>query len=282
MKSFRICIQNIRKWTSNSRIWMSLVLAMLFVYLYTKGLWSVCDYLQEDMSPWIFPFLLTYRYMNIIFMFPVVFIFCDAPFIDANQPYVMLRTKRSIWSIGQVLYIMLGSFAYVLVLFLSTIIVNIGHLTWNPSWGNVLGLAGTSNILEILRVNYSTVKLPGKVIQHFTPLQAIFFSALLMWLSFVFIGLIIYVFNVVTNTTVVGVVIASFFILFTSLADLDIRLVKFSPISWNNLANIDVGGISNYPTIDFVLGFYIITNIVLAVIAVLVGKRQNVEVHMVT
>lgn len=261
---------------------MSLMLAVLFVYLYTRGLWSVCDYLQEDMSPWLFPFLLAYRYMNIIFMFPIVFIFCDAPFIDANQPYVMLRTKRSIWSIGQVMYIMLGSFAYVVVLFLSTIIVNIGHLTWDTSWGNVLGLAGTTNILTVLGENYDTIRFIPKVILYFTPMQAMFFSALLMWLSFVFTGFVIYVFNVLTNTNIVGVVIASFFVLFTSLADGNPLLTWFSPISWNNLGNIDIGGTSSYPTIDFVLMMYIIMNIVLAVIAVLVGKRQNVEVHMVT
>ena len=85
MKSFRICIQNIRKWNSNPRIWMTFILALLFSYLYTKGLSVACEYVEEDMSPWLYPFLFTYRYMKIIFMFPVVFIFCDAPFIDENQ-----------------------------------------------------------------------------------------------------------------------------------------------------------------------------------------------------
>lgn len=37
-----------------------------------------------------------------------------------------------------------------------------------------------------------TVKVLGIVIKYFTPVQAMFFSALLMWLSFVLTGLIIY------------------------------------------------------------------------------------------
>ena len=80
----------------------------------------------------------------------------------------------------------------------------------------------------------------------------------------------------------IDVVSVSFFVLLISLADLNLTLIWLLPISWNNLANIDAAGISNYLTIDFVCIMYITMNIVLVIIAVLVGKRQNVEVHMVT
>ncbi len=52
-------------------------------------------------------------------------------------------------------------------------------------------------------------------------------------------------------------------------------------MSWNSLNNIDIGGTTQYPTIDFVLGFYIISIIILSIIAVMVGKKQNVEVSIV-
>ncbi len=80
----------------------------------------------------------------------------------------------------------------------------------------------------------------------------------------------------------IDVVIVSFFVLLISLADLNLTFIWLLPIRWNNLANIDAAGISNYLTIDFVCIMYITMNIVLVIIAVLVGKRQNVEVHMVT
>lgn len=40
-----------------------------------KGLWGICSYVGEPMSPWIFPFLFIFRYMKIEFMIPLVFIF---------------------------------------------------------------------------------------------------------------------------------------------------------------------------------------------------------------
>lgn len=280
MKSFRICIQNIRKWNSNPRIWMTFILALLFSYLYTKGLSVACEYVEEDMSPWLYPFLFTYRYMKIIFMFPVVFIFCDAPFIDENQPYVMLRTRRITWSIGQVMYIYAGSFLYMLFLVLSSVIVNIGHIKMTASWGEVLGLCGSTNILSQAGVNYGTVKVMGSIIKYFTPLQAMFFSCLLTWMGFVITGLVIYAFNVITNTRYVGVAIASFLILLTAVVDGNGKMTWYSPISWNSLNNIDVGGMSSYPDIDYVMGMYMLLIIILTILSVIAGKRQSVEVRM--
>lgn len=121
-----------------------------------------------------------YNRVKPVFMIPLVFIFCDAPFVDSNQMYVMLRTDRMTWGIGQVLYIFAGSFFYMLVLMMSTIVLNIGHIKWDNTWGNVLGLAGTSTVQTVLGHATDTVKVLGIVIKYFTPVQAMFFSALLM------------------------------------------------------------------------------------------------------
>ncbi len=286
MKSFRICIQNIRKWTSNSRIWMLFFAALLFVYTYTKGIRQVADVMDSPISIWIYPFLFTYRYIKIIFMALLIFIFCDAPFIDTNQPYVMLRTKRSVWSIGQILYIMIGSFLYELFLIVSTIIVNIGNLEFTMEWGKVLGAMGTTSVASKAGVIYTTVNINRQIITCFTPLQAMFFSMLVTWLSFVFIGLVIYVVNVVTRTKIAGAVTAAGLVIFTAVADVaafdgNKAVTWFSPMSWNSLNNIDIGGVTQYPTIDFVLGFYIVSIVILSIIAVVVGKKQNVEVSIV-
>lgn len=280
MKSFRICMQNIRKWNSNPRIWMTFILALLFAYMYTKGMSVACDYVGDDMSPWLYPFLFTYRYMKIIFMFPIVFIFCDAPFIDENQPYVMLRTKRITWSIGQVLYIYIGSFIYMLFLAIAPLIVNIGHVRWMASWGEVIGMCGSTNLLQAAGVNYSTIQILGKIIKYYTPFQAMLFSCLLTWMSFVIIGLVIYGFNVVSNTRYVGVGTAAFLILLTAVVDGKPKWTYYSPMSWNSLNNIDIGGLTSYPSIDYIMGLYLILIVVLTILSVVAGKRQCIEVKM--
>lgn len=122
-----------------------------------------------------------------------------------------------------------------------------------------------------------TVKVLGIVIKYFTPVQAMFFSALLMWLSFVLTGLIIYVFNIITGTKFIGVCVASFFIIFTAVADGKSMITRVSPMSWNSLNNIDIGGMTEYPGIVYVLTLYIVMIVVLSVIAVAAGRKISIN-----
>ena len=200
MKAVRICMQNIRKWVGNRRVLMCIAMTRLLVYSYTKDLSVLCNYMGQKMNPWIFPFLFAFRYMRIVFMIPVVFIFCDAPFVDTNQTYIMLRTKRNIWSMGQILYIIVSSFLYTLFHLLLTIIFNIQYMQWGTTWGDVLGNAGTSGIMVNLNIRYTTVGISASIIRYFTPAQAMFFSFILMWLSFIFIGMLIYAINILTKS----------------------------------------------------------------------------------
>lgn len=189
MKWCRICIQNIRKWGSNSRIKMSLFLSVLFVYIYTEGLGTLSDYVGVKVNPWIFPFLFTYRYMKIVYLLLLIAIFCDAPFVDKNQVYVMLRTKRTTWCIGQIMYIIVSSFIFTLWLLIISILINIRYMQWGTGWGNVLGAAGTTSAMNLLEIKNSTVLVSGIVIKYYKPQQAVFFSFLLMWLSFILVDL---------------------------------------------------------------------------------------------
>ena len=56
MKSFRICMQNIRKWGSNSRIKMCLIMSFLFVYSYISGMWKIFAAVSEVIAMYpVFP-----------------------------------------------------------------------------------------------------------------------------------------------------------------------------------------------------------------------------------
>lgn len=275
MKSIRICIQNLRKWIGNSRISVAFIIVFLFTLIYTKGLWMVGDALGEKLSIYIFPFLTTYRYMKIIYLFPLLLVFCDAPFIDANQQFVMARTGRKIWGIGQMLYIICASFLYTLFMALSSIVVNIGHIRWDVSWGKALLVAGTTNICSQLGINYDTVKVSDIIVKYYTPAQAMFFSFLLLWMICVILGLIIFDLNIIFKSNVVGVFAAGLLILVTSLVDGNPLATWYSPVSWCSLNNIDVARMTSYPTIDYVLGIYMIMLVVLLIMGFFLSKSKR-------
>ena len=279
MKAVRICMQNIRKWVGNRRILMCIAMTTLLVYSYTKDLSVLCNYMGQKMNPWIFPFLFAFRYMRIVFMIPVMFIFCDAPFVDTNQTYIMLRTKRNIWSMGQILYIIVSSFLYTLFHLLLTIIFNIQYMQWGTTWGDVLGNAGTSGIMVNLNIRYTTVGISASIIRYFTPAQAMFFSFILMWLSFIFIGMLIYAINILTKSKGISIIVTGFLILLNAVVEGKPYWCKFSPLSWNYIGCIDVGGRTQYPTITYVLCMYILMIVIFGIIAVAAGNRREVVVY---
>lgn len=276
MKSFRICIQDIRKWGSNNRIKMCLVMSVLFVYTYTQGLGTLAVYVGEEVNPWIYPFLFTFRYMKIMYLVLLISIFCDAPFVDNNQVYVMLRTKRTTWCIGQIMYIVAASVIFSIWLLISSVLINIGHMQWGKDWGQVLGAAGTTSALNVLGIKNSTVSVSSIVIRYYEPYQAMIITFLIMVLSFIVIGLTVYVFNVLTKTKIAGVLIAGFFVMFTAVVDDSPKLTWFSPMSWNSLDKIDVAGTTMYPTIGYVLIMYVVIIAVLSAAALLLCRRQEI------
>ncbi len=257
MKSIRICVQNLRKWLGNSRIYIAFVIVFLFTLIYTKGLWLVADNFGEKLSIYIFPFLTTYRYMKIIYLFPLLLLFCDAPFVDANQQFVMIRSSRLSWGIGQMLYIICGSFFYALFMLLSSIVVNIGHIQMGASWGKSLILAGTTNICSVLGIQYDTVQISSIIVKYYTPAQAMLWSFLFLWMICIILGLIIYDFNILFQSNIVGLFAAGFLILFTAVVDGIQQWIWYSPVSWSSLNNIDVAKTTSLPGIYFVLFVYI-------------------------
>lgn len=275
MKSIRICIQNMRKWIGNSRIIVSLIVILLFTYLYTKGLWKISDYTGEKLSPYIFPFLTTYRYMKILYLFPVIMIFSDAPFIDSNQQFVMVRSGRLSWGIGQMLYIVVGSFCYTMFMLLSSIIVNIGHIQLDTSWGKGLILAATTNLTSALGIQYDTVKVTGSIVRYYTPAQAMLWSFVFLWMICTILGLIIYDLNILFKSNAVGVLVTGFMVFFTAIVDEVQQFMWFSPVTWSSLNNIEVAKTTSLPSFYFVLYMYSGAIVILFIMGALLSRSRR-------
>lgn len=114
---FSICAQNFRKWAADYRMWVIAVLLIVMTFLFADDVHKNAAALGSDTSVWIFPFLYLSRYMKLVFTLPVVLMFCNAPFTDKNQTFVMMRTSRVKWLCGQILYVFLASAVYYLFIF---------------------------------------------------------------------------------------------------------------------------------------------------------------------
>lgn len=279
MKAFkavlRVSAYSFRKLLTNYRLWLAVLMLLILTHIYTKDYGLFCDTVDMKLSPWIFPFLYNAKYLKILFFAPLLLLFCDAPFIDNSQPYVICRSGRVIWSIGQLLYIVILSALYFIFLFLISCLFVSNHIEFSLEWGRVL------NTLASTGAGYATGLMPhisSRIMFYFTPLQATWFTFLLSWLSGIFLGLIIYAVNSLTGGRSLGIILASSFVVLDSAAGMYHSTAYLSPVSWSNLDYIDIGGLSAYPSITYIFCAFAVILIVLIAISIVANKKQTISV----
>lgn len=272
-----ICSQNLRKWASDYRMWTIAALLVIMVQIYVDDMQKVAELLGTKVSMWIFPFLYVQYHTKVIFTLPVVLMFCNAPFTDKNQVFVYTRTSRAKWLWGQVLYIFIASALYYLFILFLTFISTIFIAEPSLEWGKTLNMVAYSNVAG--RVETVFLIVPGRVLEFFTPVQATFFTFLTSWLSAAMLGLIVFFFNLMTGTRFIGIITSSVFVVWTVLVDMGgwISYMRFSPISWNTLNNIDVGKTTPYPSFTYCMCVYAGVLVVLTVGILLFGRKKNLD-----
>ncbi len=270
-----VCLQNFRKWSSNYRVWIIAILLIILTHSFTKEIVDFGKDIDINVSPWMFPFLFTQKFIKLLFFFPLLLLFSDAPFIDENQPYIIARSGRIPWSIGQIGYIFIASAVYFIFLLLLSIGLNLFNIQFTMEWGKVLGTLANTNAAEV--VNLKTF-IPSDVLHYFSPIQALWFSLLLSWLTGVFLGLIIYVINSFSNTRVFGILTASFLLVLDATVTNRYYLYRFSPVSWSNLARIDINGTTPMPSITYIYISFALLIGIMIISAIVINRKQTINV----
>lgn len=272
---FNISLHNFRKWSTDYRIWTIGIIMILIVHENIRNLADIGTQLGVKSTLWFYPFLYCQYHMKLIFTLPLIMIYCNAPFVDSNTTFIIIRTKKCIWTAGQVLYIILSSAVYFIFVFLCTIIISLPYAEFTFEWGKLLNTLAYSNVSSSMGYNF--INVTGYVITYFTPIQAVWFTFLLSWLSGILLGLIIYCFNIMTNTKYVGIGISGFIAIFSCFVAVfgGYKLLPYSPVSWSTLNNIDIGGYTRNPSFYYCVTIYIVISLVLATLCCLKNKNIN-------
>lgn len=277
-QSFRICLHNFRKWTTDYRIWILGILLLILVHENTRNLSDISANLGIKSTLWSFPFLYAQYHMKLIFTLPLLILFCNAPYADKNTLLVLARSGRGAWIAGQLLYIVISSAVYYLFLFLCTVLLALPSAEWTAEWGKLIYTLAYTDAAGA--AGHHFIQVSGFVITYFTPLQAVWFTFLLSWLSAVMLGLIVCGFNVLTNTKYIGCAASGIVIVFSCFVSVfgGDRLLPYSPVSWNTLNQIDVGGFTDSPSFYYCIGVYLVILTGLIIVNALGGRRFNIDI----
>lgn len=270
-----VCQNHLRQWATNYRVWCVAVLLLVILHINTKELRDFVMVTDTKISPYLLPFFFTQSYNRLLFLIPLVFLFCDAPFIDISQPYHVIRAGKRAWCAGQMLYIAVTSALYFLFLAVSSVVVNLPYISFETDWGFAVNtLCKTSAGADF------GVKLffPASIPQYFSPFQAMWFSFLLLTISGIFLGLLILCLNIYSESRAVGAIAACAFLLFDAVTIEQNALRWFSPVSWNDIATVAIGDVTYLPGFTYIIIGYTLLISFLITCSVIRIRKRNIQV----
>lgn len=237
-----------------------LVVCLMFFYIrgIVLPLSVFSEAVQEPITPWTFAILMNDNlFPFVITVFYIIWV-CDAPFFTPMHLYIVGRCGKRIWMTGEILFLCLNSALYTAVSFLLMIFCSFPHFGSTRSWGKVLGtLAFTDAAGEYVM----PFEINASVLNRFTPQQALFYTFLFMWGFFLFMGLLIFLFNWLTGQfvgTAVAFLLSALDVTITNM--LSVRWRMISPVSMMRISTL-FGGFS--PSLKYVLIFLITGNLII-------------------
>jgi hypothetical protein len=280
MRSLRIiwcsCNQNFRKWVLNPRLYMIVLLLIAFFHMVITPYVHFSELVKVPIGVWLFPHITDNLYVRMMLLLGIVLLFCDAPFIDETQPYVIARAGRQRWLAGQVLYVMIGAAVYFLFAIAASIIYLLPNINFGSGWGKVL-----STLAQTDAGSQYNAQVSNTILSTYTPIGAMIWSFLLAWLVGVFLGLLILALNMYFKRSV-GVVVATLLVFSTGISYFFGGLLGgvyyFFPTTWVSLSILDATGTQKNPSVLFAVGALLIMSAVLVAVSIYAMRKKEINV----
>lgn len=108
----RSMCNNFRKWKSSYRVFIVFLSVLVFTFIREDYLRQYAQDVGLAVTPYFFAFQMDDGITRMLFYFGVVLLFCNAPFMDDQQMFVLVRTGRLRWFAGQLAYIVAANLVY--------------------------------------------------------------------------------------------------------------------------------------------------------------------------
>lgn len=274
------CTHHLRSWPSQPRILILFLLVPGYLSLLERPIVRFCDHVGVAVSPWVFPFLTNDWYTLMLLMFGVILLFCDAPFINDSQPYLLLRAGRAQWAAGQILYIMVGTFLYFGYTFLVSILLLIPNVTFQADWGKVFYTLSNTDAGSKFQI---PIFISPSIIAGYSPAAAILITFFTAFLAGVLLALVMMVINLYFRHAI-GVTAAMLLTLmqaFSTNVGLPF-LYYLSPISWAGLDSLGDGSEALRPTLTFCISTFLALISLLGLLTLRAAGRKDIEIDPIT
>lgn len=234
MRIFKITKINLMQWKNDPKYPTVAIYTMLYLY---KCLHGLCDYartFEVSINPWIFPFLMRGGSIICPLMFGFILLIADAPFRNQHQQFILLRTGKLNWLIGQIFYLFLLSVVFTISIYLLSIFCILPRVHWSTDWGSFLTTIAVSGIPG----QYGNLDAQYSVMKGSSPVTVTFWTASVLIFVCFLLGMIILLCNLWLGNKMGIVIVSAFTILpklthiFQSKPYIYRYLTWVSPLNW--------------------------------------------------
>lgn len=286
-KIYMVMKSSFSEWGKDVRVRIMFLMEAVLLVRYLAGPVIYGLKFHKTLTPFSLPILMTNSTVSngnlkILLYLGVIMLFANAPFIGETTPYLMIRSKRSSWWKGECLYIWLASFLYLLFLTLFSMLITSPILSVRDLWGSL-----SSDIIRNkneLMVYMGNLIAPTEIMKNIYPHIAELLTFFAVWVSFVFLGHLMYAINLIASHSVVGVAAGVFFIMFAPIASLlgfgwkTEWLYWVSPINWSSIECWKIPGGSNVIPMWYALCMPLILTTILSILIGFVSKRKQIDI----
>lgn len=279
MKEIKVVGINFRQWIINPQNLAALLCLALYMYDQLHGMVDFARFLDCKVTPWMQPFLLCSadRFLPVMLLF--ILLISDAPIRTRQQCFVILRTGKQSWIIGQLLYLLLISIGFTALVWLFSWIWYLPELTWEAGWGNALMTAsqGFDPAYFGVFLNFGY-----RVMKNTAPIPVMLWCSAVMILVCYMMGVIMAVCNLwlrkglgaIITSALVGIsLIPEYFTIDPGIIKMTIWI---SPVSWMDRTLMG-NSAQNLPSYAFGLWAPLLIGIVLTAFLILSIGQCNID-----
>lgn len=274
-QSFAIAKYSVLQRLVNPRIICIVVLVSVYIWNSFSFVSDVVKLLDTRINPLVFPFFCDDFMARIVLGLSLAFLYSDAPFVNNNQMYVLIRSKRIAWALGQIFHVIVFSGIYFMILNLVAFIVVLPNATLSTSgWGKVINTLAQTD----LTVQFNAIQFSYKHISLYSPIQDFVLTFLLSWGMASFIGLMMFALNLnfgkLAGALSVTILIFFDLLVYNSLGGI-YRWI--SPLTLSHLSALDPQGITDLPSLTYAFCFYCVWIVLFSVIIVVTVRGKAIE-----
>lgn len=274
---FAIALYSIRQWTTELRILLLFIFMILFLRTDITVIGNFAKEMDVAVNPLVFPFYSSDVVKQLILLSGIIFLFSDAPFIKNSQPYVIIRSKRLSWVSGQIIYIMIASAIYFLIIMGASVITLLPNASFQTDgWGKIINTLAQTNAGALIHLQFAVSE---KITTYYSPVTAFFLSFLLNWSVACFIGMLMFLVSLKLHRTL-GL-LAGAMVLFWDLLVINMLPFRFyyaSPVTLSRLSILDPTGTSIFPNVAYSFIFFGSGIVLLAILLMIGIRNESIEI----